>query len=353
VVGTRGFVTRGRSEQVMNRVYQFSIRDKNAERIRSALDLLDGVIQSMRVDGKEIQVTWQANTDPLEQVADLLQNGNYADGILLLELFQSADPDNSNILFNLGMAYSDRGELTRSIELLQKLIEKEPHHTNGRVALGVALLRARKTEEGIKELQTAISQQPDNLWARRNLGAGLMQAERFNEAIEHLRRATELAPTDQAAWYGLAQALQFSGDTTEADKAYIKVIGMDEFSEIAELARNARSKIAEKAFHNATDSPRMDAVMYCLSALQQFEKLPIEQVRNIGMEIAFLGTRGIDVNNPNSRYTIKSLPGEFSGLHLLSLQYVAFKKIAPDQNIGFDLSAEYQTALKLFRKQGE
>ncbi len=90
--------------------------------------------------------------------------------------------------------------------------------------------------------------------------------------------------------------------------------------------------------------------MYCLGALEMFEPMSADQVQKIGFEIAMLGTRGIDVNNPESRYTLKNLPGEFSGLHLLSIQYVAFKKIAPAQNIGFDLSAEYQAAIKLFKK---
>jgi hypothetical protein len=94
----------------------------------------------------------------------------------------------------------------------------------------------------------------------------------------------------------------------------------------------------------------MDAVMYCVGALEMFEAMSVAQVQKIGFEIAMLGTRGIDVNNPESRYSLKSLPGEFSGLHLLSIQYVAFKKIAPTQDIGFDLSVEYQAALKLFEK---
>ncbi len=94
----------------------------------------------------------------------------------------------------------------------------------------------------------------------------------------------------------------------------------------------------------------MDAVMYCLSALKYFDKLPLEQVQQIGFEIALLGTRGLDVNSPDQKYTLRSMDGNFSGLHLLCLQYVAFKKIAPEHNIGFDLSAEYQTALGLFEK---
>ena len=126
---------------------------------------------------------------------------------------------------------------------------------------------------------------------------------------------------------------------------------MDEFSEIAEQARKARSKIAENTFHGVTEgTPRMDAVMYCLSALKYLDKLSLEQVQKIGFEIAMLGTRGLDVNNSEQKYTLKSMEGKFSGLHLLCFQYVAFKKIAPEHSIGFDLSTEYQTALKLFQK---
>jgi hypothetical protein len=57
------------------------------------------------------------------------------------------------------------------------------------------------------------------------------------------------------------------------------------------------------------------------------------------------------VNNPDSRYTLKSLPGQFSGLHLLCYEYVAFKQFAPDKSIGFDLAAEYEMALSLFDKK--
>jgi tetratricopeptide (TPR) repeat protein len=337
----------------MTREYHFHING-NAEKIREALNLLDGVIQTLVKSDTEIEITWKANSDPLEKVANILQRGNYADGILLLELFLSDNPEDPNVLFNLGMAYSDQSELTRSIELLQKLMETEPQHTNGRVALGVALLRSKKIEEGIRELKVAAEQDPDNPWARRNLGAGLLQAGKASEALEHFQRAAELSPEDQAAWFGYAQAHEMNGDIQEADQTYIKVIDMDEFSEIAELARKARSKIAEKSFHGDSQIPRMDAVMYCLSALKHFDKLSLEQVRQIGFEIAMLGTRGLDVNSPEQKYTLKSMEGNFSGLHLVCLQYVAFKRIAPEHSIGFDLSAEYETALGLFgKKSGE
>ena len=72
--------------------------------------------------------------------------------------------------------------------------------------------------------------------------------------------------------------------------------------------------------------------------------------------LPFLGINGLDINDPTSRYSLKSLPGTFSGLHLVCLEYVSFKQFAPEMDIGFDLSAEYRSAQTLFERkmsQGE
>ena len=47
---------------------------------------------------------------------------------------------------------------------------------------------------------------------------------------------------------------------------------------------------------------------------------------------------------------LRSLPGEFTALHLLCIMYVAFKQFAPDTDIGFDLSAEYGMAVEVYRQ---
>lgn len=328
--------------------------DAIADRVRSAFNNLNGVIQTLSISGAKIEMEWKddlGKSDNLEKIAAILTEGNYLDGILLLEFFLSENPNDPDPLYNLGMAYSDQNKLTRSIEILSHLMSVEPRHVNGRVALGIAFIRNDQNEEGVRELQTAAEQEPDNLWAHRNLGAGLIRVKRFSEAVEHLRIATELSPNDQQAWYGYAQALEAVNNIEEADKAYIQTVEIDEYSKIAELAHKARSNIAKSTFRrNAPGALRMDAVMYCVGALEKFESMSADDVQKIGFEIAMLGTRGIDVNNPDSRYTLKTLPGDFSGLHLLSIQYVAFKKFAPDQDIGFDLSAEYEAALKMFGK---
>ena len=75
------------------------------QKIQRFADLLDGEIQSTATDAEAVNITWKPNTDadPLQKIADILQEGNYADGISLLELFLSDDPTDTTVLFNLGV----------------------------------------------------------------------------------------------------------------------------------------------------------------------------------------------------------------------------------------------------------
>ena len=95
---------------------------------------------------------------------------------------------------------------------------------------------------------------------------------------------------------------------------------------------------------------RPDAVMYCLSALQLFEKMKPEEVKKIGFEIAMLGQKGLATNDPAQKYRLKSLAGQFSGLQMVCMMFVAFKKVAPEHELGFDLAKEYEIATKMHKK---
>jgi hypothetical protein len=73
-------------------------------------------------------------------------------------------------------------------------------------------------------------------------------------------------------------------------------------------------------------------------------------VQKIAFEIAAVGMKGLNPSDSNKRYTLRTLPGEFSGLQLLSYMYVTWKRVKPDADIGFDLSREYQAAMALHHK---
>lgn len=111
----------------------------------------------------------------------------------------------------------------------------------------------------------------------------------------------------------------------------------------------ASSRIARGAnrIHTIVYNPtalRPDAITYCLSAMEKFSEMPQEELKRIATEIALKGRTGLDTNDPAPKYQLKSLPGNFSGLNLVCLMYVAFKSIAPETDIGFDLSKENAAA---------
>jgi Flp pilus assembly protein TadD len=300
------------------------------------------------VDEKVIRVTWTQDPHqpkPLEAALNRLQQGDHAQGVAMLRTLLRQTPDSPPILYGLGMGLSDLNQLDEAERFLRRLVQLDPSHVDGLVALGVVLARKGDTESSIAVLQNAVEADPENPWAHRNLGGCLHKIGQSKDGERHLRLATELNPKDAQAWWGLAQAAQANGDMATAAPAYLRVVELDPYGQLGEMARQEGSNTAHDLFKGKVGGGlRMDAVMYCANALRKFRELPVTDVQRITFEVARLGRTGLDTNNAAAKYTLRSLPGNYSGLHLVCLMYVGFKILAPEQDIGFDLSKEYEAA---------
>ena len=299
-----------------------------------------------------LEIGWTPSpedAEPLDVAAAVLEQRRYPEGILILRLLQSELPHDPAVLYNLGMALSDVGELPAAIETLEAAVQAAPRSINAEVALAVALTRAGEAARAIPLLEHAVKSEPDNLWAHRNLGACLLTTGRPPDALEHFESATVLAPGDALAHLGLAQAHEALGQGELADAEYRRTLELDEYGPGAEPAREGLSRLAASAFRESMPGGlRMDAVMYLLDALTTFRDMAKKEVERVTFEIAMLGRTGLDVNDPARRYVLKSLPGERSGLQLVCIMYVGMKSIDPEADAGFDLAAEYESALSLF-----
>jgi len=307
----------------------------------------------VEIDDENISVQWipdEVAKNPFAYALDLLRHGELAQAVPLLESFLAADPSGIDTLYNLGMAQSDLGRFDDAVRHLSRLVELKPDHVNGVVALGVAHQRSGASEKAIEVLERAIHLDAKNVYAQRNLGALLMKLGRIDEAEGHLRAACQIMPQDQASVYGLAQCLGESGveeKLAEVVELYEEAIRLDQVPQITELARQARSRLAHQSFRDAAGGLRMDAVMYCLSALQKFSQMDAEEVQGVAFEIALLGRSGLDTNDSSPKYTLRSLSGNYTGLQLVSMMFVGFKKIDSSLDVGFDLSREYEAAKQL------
>src|SRR5690606_7812017 len=103
-------------------------------------------------------------------------------------------------------------------------------------------------------------------------------------------------PDDPQTLYGLGSALHRLGgaeNDAEADRVLKSVVERFPASSVAELARQARSKLAQRNLRAQVGGRiRPDVMMYIAGALDTFEKLGPEKRKAIGVEIAMLGRSG-------------------------------------------------------------
>jgi hypothetical protein len=117
---------------------------------------------------------------------------------------------------------------------------------------------------------------------------------------------------------------------------------------MVEQAQKARTAFAHRQVKsNSVGGFRPDVMMYIAGALDTFKKQGTQKRQAIALEIAILGRSGLDINDADEKYSLKSLPGKFSGLHLLAIMYTAFRQIDPTMDTGVDFAAEYKAAVEM------
>lgn len=301
------------------------------------------------VDDKEIHViSFPANLDADAFVKALLNNGRIKDAMPFLEAMAETNKTDAEALYNLGIAYSELGRYEDAVMRLKKAVENDPSHSNAWVGIGFAYIRLNRVKDAIDALNKAINLNPANGYAHRNLGALLSMQDDYKAALLHLREAVHQLPDDPQSLYGLANCLEKLGELAEADTWYLRVIDQFPASQVAEPARDGRTRIAHKHLGaNAVGGLRPDVMMYITGALETLRKVGPKKRQEIAFEIAVKGQSGLDINDPAQKYSLRTLPGKFSGLHLLAIMYTAFQQIDPTANVGADFKREYEMALQL------
>lgn len=301
------------------------------------------------VDDKQISVmAFPLNADPLDAILPMLHSGKLAEAVPYLEALDKQDPGNAQVLYNLGICYSELGQLDEAIIRLKRAVKADPRHAHAWVGIGTAYYRMRKLPEALDAFTQALQVNPNDGYTRRNMGGILSALNKPNEAVPHFRKALEVLPDDPQTLFGLACALDEIGSTNsldEADALYKRVMHEHPTSPAAEMAKTARTAIAQKNLRKGNVGDiRPDVVMYIAQALKTFDAAGTQQMQRITMEIAMLGQNGLDINNPETKYRLKNLEGEFTGLQLLSYMYAGFQLIDPTADLGADFSKEYAMA---------
>jgi len=278
--------------------------------------------------------------DHFDLALKLIAAGRMDEARIYLEELLHQDPDNPDLLYNLGLCYVDLGQLDKGIELLGRCLELSPRHSHACVALGIAYQKKGDLAQAREATSRALAIDPENPVALKNLGAILGREGDSLKALYYLRQSYQVDPQDPQTVYGLAFAYMEMRDIEQAQKHFQEVLEMQAPEELRTLARDGLRKIAARELK--ARGPRMDAVFYLLDALRLFRGRSLQEIQEITFEIGILGKYGLDINDPQETHVLRALPGRvFSALELLCIMYAGFKRIEPGMDIGVHLGEEW------------
>ena len=260
------------------------------------------------------------------------------------------EPEHVESLYNLGMVYSDRMQLSEARQLLSRAVELDPGHANGQVALGIAALRDNDPDGAQGPLEKAVVLAPRNPYALRALGQLLLMKDNVPAALPHLRAAATVAPDDPINLFTYAQcllAIEGESHGTEAGELLKRALRLAPVGELAEKIKIQQRHLADRVMRaNAQGMPRLDAVMYLSSALEAYRELEPEGQKQLLAEAGAVGQKGLSINNPEQNHHLQHFRGgtTVSALQVVCILYVGVQLLLPGQDAGIDYAREYELA---------
>jgi tetratricopeptide (TPR) repeat protein len=138
-----------------------------------------------------------------------------------------ATPKSSLLLYNLGVAFAEAGDVSKAADYYQRAIGFNPHYTSAIINLGNLFQRQGNYSQSAALYQQAISLEPRDPDAWVNLGNVYLQLALSQEAKSAYENAIALKSNDVEAIIGLGAVLQRSGDFSGAERAYQRAIAVD------------------------------------------------------------------------------------------------------------------------------
>jgi tetratricopeptide (TPR) repeat protein len=125
------------------------------------------------------------------------EKGLMDQAIVLVNEGLSVDPENTNLIFELGVIYDKQGNTDGAIEQMKKVIALNPNHTDALNYLGYTYAdKGINLDEAEELIRKALAQDPDNGYIIDSLGWLFYRKGMYAEAVAYLERAVSLVPDD-------------------------------------------------------------------------------------------------------------------------------------------------------------
>lgn len=148
------------------------------------------------------------------------------------------NPDLTDVYNNMGMVYAESGDRDKAFEAFGRAV-KNPSYLTPEKALyniGNLYLEDGNYELAIMHFKRAVEKKPEFSLGHRGLGKVYIMMEEIDAAMGEFQKAVEISDDDTESLFQLARLHQQRGESAEASELYRRVVEIDRFSPIGELA---------------------------------------------------------------------------------------------------------------------
>jgi len=163
----------------------------------------------------------------LERARILMERGQVAEAIPLLEEAIAELPNNSEARYQRGLAYERLNVLEKALADYTECLRLDAERTDALNNKAVTLAKMKRLEEAAVEFGRLIDMDPQSALFYRNRGLCHFDLGNHEAALADYAKALELAPKDPAGWFQRGGVYLKQGRFAEAEQDYSKAIDLN------------------------------------------------------------------------------------------------------------------------------
>jgi cytochrome c-type biogenesis protein CcmH/NrfG len=183
--------------------------------------------QAAQAPAAEKKEEQPAHIKSAQEGTKLLNEGKYNEAIAEFQKVLQADPNISEVHYNMGVAYERLKQAADAQTQFKEAIRLNPDFGDAYLSLGNSYLAEGKSDFAITALTKATQLMPQNYDAFYNLGAAAANQMKYADAEAAFRKATELKPNEPVAHYQLGMALYGQSKGPEAKAEFQKYLELN------------------------------------------------------------------------------------------------------------------------------
>ncbi len=197
-------------EKLRKRFYNPLMRDGMAA-------MEEGKLDTARTHLENAAAFWPDRKDAYMQLGVLChQQEDYACAVDNFQKAHMADPEDTNALRNLALAYTFNDQPDSALAIYRKLLEIQPDDFDTRTAIATLHVTAGDYEKACALYDTLLTEDVDNPNLLYNAGVAYGQTKQYEKAMDAFEQVLEFVPDDVDAMVNLSMMYM---QTSEYDKA--------------------------------------------------------------------------------------------------------------------------------------